>query len=300
MVYQTPSGPKRVLNDIDLHIRQGEFATIVGPSGCGKSTFFRLVLGAEQPTTGSILIDGVPDLGVNRHRGIVFQQYSIFPFLTVLENIMFGLELENMNLLQRSVAPLFYRKRLKEYRKHGLEYVDRIGFAKSDADKYPHELSGGMKQRVAIARALIMKPKVLLMDEPLSALDEQTRKSMQLFILEQWERTKMTILFVTHSTEEALFLGTRIIALSQYYQTDQIGATAAMQGAKIVIDKAVPKATSANDDQKYDQKFADLLKQVRRDALEPKNILNIRNFDLSHPDAYRTVDEKELNGGEKI
>ena len=280
------SGIKRVLNDIDLRVSAGEFVTVVGPTGCGKSTLFRLILGQEKPTRGKVLIDGNQVEKPDRDKGIVFQKYSLFPNRTVLENITFGLEFEGFNILSRPLGNIFYKNRLAEYRKVAMEYLGRIGLDVTDANKKPHQLSGGMRQRVAIARAMIMNPKVLLMDEPFGALDDATRRTMQSLIIEKWRENKQTILFVTHDLEEALFLGTRIIVLSQYYSTDSVST-----GSKIVLDKAIP--FSQSHDFKLSPEFATIEQQVRRDGLDPSNRKHVREFDLSHPDSFRTVSQEE-------
>ena len=290
---ETPGEMRTVLNDIDIQVRTGEFITVVGPTGCGKSTLFRLILGSEIPNAGKVFIAGNNLTGVDRNRGIVFQKYSLFPHLTVLENIVFGLELEQFNLFQQKIIPFFYRHARKAFRKQALEYLERTGLQKSDAHKYAHELSGGMRQRVAIAQALIMKPQVLLMDEPFGALDDATRELMQKFILEQWEQTKMTIFFVTHSLEEALFLGTRILVLSQYYATDKPNSNPGNQGSKIVLDKAVPKAVSSSTDLKYSPEISTLLQEIRSDGLDPDKKQHVSTFKLMHPDSYRTVTPEE-------
>jgi NitT/TauT family transport system ATP-binding protein len=182
-------GAKAVLDDIDLSVSSGELCTLVGPSGCGKSTLLRLILGQERPTRGEIRIEGKPVGFPNPERGIVYQKYSLFPHLTVLENVMLGKKL-SVGLLER-------RYRLDEFREEAKYYLGKIKLA-GHLDKYPHELSGGMQQRVALAQSLIMKPKLLLMDEPFGALDPGTREDMQIFLLNLWEEFKMTIFFVTH------------------------------------------------------------------------------------------------------
>lgn len=278
-------GVKTVLNDVNLKVRRGEFVTVVGPSGCGKSTLLRMVLGCEVPTGGTIKVNGVFQDGVNRHRGIVFQKYSVFPQMRVVDNIAFGLESERMNLFERLVLPLVYRVRLKECRTRALEYVEHMGLKMDDAWKYPFQLSGGMQQRVAIAQAMIMRPAVLLMDEPFSALDDPTREKMQLFSLEQWEKEHMTVFFVTHSLEEALFLGTRVIVLSQYYVTD----AGPGEGSKIVMDREVPEASSASTDLKYDPVLTALKQEIRETGLNQDCKRHVRDFDLSHPDSIRPV-----------
>ncbi|MFH0925571.1 MAG: ABC transporter ATP-binding protein [bacterium] len=279
---------KTVLNDIDFRARGGEFITVIGPTGCGKSTLLRLILGSEKPYSGKALINGVAVSSPNPCCGIVYQKYSLFPHLTVLENVIFGPELEKFCLLEKYYKPFLYRKKRKEFKEEALEYLKRVGLA-DDANKYPYQLSGGMRQRVAIVQALIMKPKILLMDEPFGALDDSTRQVMQLFILEQWEKMKMTIFFVTHDLEEALFLGTRIIALSQYYQTDCPDC----EGSKIVIDKAISGGHPKPTHFKYAKEFNNLLEEVRRDGLDPNHRQHISQFDLSHKDAFRTVSVDE-------
>ena len=276
------SGEKTVLNDVDLRVRKGELISVVGPSGCGKSTLLRLVLGSEKPSAGSVLIDGHPVGDPGRDRGIVFQKYSLFPHLTVRDNIVFGLDLEEFSIPGRLFRYAHYRKRKREYRERAQVYLDRMQLGDA-GDKFPHELSGGMRQRVAIAQAAIMEPEILLMDEPFGALDDSTRQEMQVFMLELWEKSDMTIFFVTHDLEEALFLGSRILVLSQYYTTDDGSA-----GAKIVVDKEVPGGHPKSNDFKYSPEFNDLLEQVRRDGLDPESKKKVEDFDLSHRDAWST------------
>jgi len=175
----------------------GEFITIVGPSGCGKSTLLNLVAGFLQPTEGEVLVRGKSGVGPGSDRGMIFQQYSSFPHLTVLQNVMFGLEingLENSRGARRSRAESV------------LEQVELL----EHRNKYPNQLSGGQQQRVAIARSLVMEPHILLMDEPFSALDEPTRLEMQELIVHLWDRIQPTILCVTHNVTEAVYLGERV------------------------------------------------------------------------------------------
>jgi NitT/TauT family transport system ATP-binding protein len=179
----------------------GEFVTIIGPSGCGKSTVLNLVAGFLKPTEGEVLVRGIPVPGPGRDRGMIFQQYSSFPHLTVLQNVMFGLEI---NKLEDSHAAR--RSRAESV----LEQVELTGHM----HKYPHQLSGGQQQRVAIARSLVMEPKILLMDEPFSALDEPTRLEMQELIVKLWHRIQPTILCVTHNVTEAVYLGERVLIFS--------------------------------------------------------------------------------------
>jgi NitT/TauT family transport system ATP-binding protein len=221
--------PKKVLSRIDLTIHPGEFIAVVGQTGCGKSTLLRLILGQEKPTEGEILIEGKVIDHPDRHRGYVPQKYSLFPDKTVLENIIFGLELEEFGLFNRWTPR--YRLRRKAFEAEAHEYLLAMGLHDTDAKKYPDQLSGGMQQRVAIAQALIMKPSILLMDEAFSALDPATRREMQQLIRQVWKNYKTTILFVTHNTAEAVFLATRVIGLAK---TDN------HSGSKVAIDAQVP------------------------------------------------------------
>ncbi len=188
-----------VLKDINMAIEQGEFICAVGASGSGKSTLLRQIAGLDAPTTGEVKIDGVRVCGPGPDRGMVFQHYTLYPWLNVQENTEFGLKLQGVP-----------KKKRREQASYYLNVVGLSSFARS----LPKELSGGMKQRVAIARALASEPKVLLMDEPFGALDIHTKESMHGFMLELWARTNVTIFMITHDVEEAVFLSNRIYALS--------------------------------------------------------------------------------------
>jgi NitT/TauT family transport system ATP-binding protein len=187
------------LLDINVEIRDGEFICILGPSGCGKTTLLRIIAGLESPTSGQVLIDGTAIERPNPKLGMIFQDYSLYPWRTVNENIAFGLELRGVGKVERD--------------KIGDEYLELAGLA-GFGNSYPYELSGGMRQRVAVVRALAVDPVVLLMDEPFGALDAQTRNRLQHDLLEIWDKTKKTILFVTHSVDEAVFLADRIMVLT--------------------------------------------------------------------------------------
>lgn len=187
------------IEDISLELQEGEFLVLVGPSGSGKSTLLDLLGGLSTPTAGEILLDGKPITGPGLDRGIVFQQYALLPWRTARANIEFGLEAKGLR-----------RKARRELSEHYLELVGLTGFG----DRYPHELSGGMKQRVAIARSLAFDPEVLLMDEPFAALDAQTRESLQDELLRIWRATGKTILFITHGIDEAVYLGQRVAVLT--------------------------------------------------------------------------------------
>jgi len=222
--------PRPVLEDIDLKIEEGEFVCVLGQTGCGKSTLLRMVLGSEQPQEGRIWIDDRVHTQPDRTRGYVPQKYSLFPDKTVLDNITFGPEVTEFSLLRR-LTPRFYRRR-RELRAEASGYLQRIGLSDADGRKYPEQLSGGMQQRVAIAQALMTGPRILLMDEAFSALDPGTRKGMQRLIRELWQSTGTTILFVTHNTQEALRLGTRVIVLAK---------EAPERGSRITLDLRVPE-----------------------------------------------------------
>jgi NitT/TauT family transport system ATP-binding protein len=191
--------PVQSLLDINLDVKDEEFICILGPSGCGKTTLLRIIAGLEHPTTGRVMIDGTVIDSPNRKLGMIFQDYSLYPWRTVNENIAFGLELQG-------VAP----ERQEEVVRNYLAMTGLSEFGGS----YPYELSGGMRQRVAVVRALAVDPAVILMDEPFGALDAQTRNKLQHELLEIWGKAKKTILFVTHSVDEAVYLADRIVVLT--------------------------------------------------------------------------------------
>lgn len=198
-VFQGRQGQVTALEGINLDVYNNEFITIVGPSGCGKSTLLNIIAGLTGATSGEVLVDGERVEGPGPDRGVVFQQYALFPWLTVQKNVEFGLKIQGKSPEEREAIALKYLKIV------GLE-----GFRNA----YPKELSGGMKQRVAIARAYAVNPSILLMDEPFGALDAQTRIQLQSELLRTWEEEKKTCFFVTHDVEEAVMLGTRVIVMS--------------------------------------------------------------------------------------
>jgi len=188
------------LAGINLSVADGEFLCILGPSGCGKTTLLRIIAGLESPTSGSIQIDGQAPEGPTPRMAMIFQEYSLYPWRTVLQNVAFGLEVQGKDRPDRLAT--------------ARKYLDLVGLTPFEKN-YPYELSGGMRQRVAVARALAIEPGVLLMDEPFGALDAQTRNLMQMEIQEIWGKTGKTILFVTHSVDEAVFLADRIVVLTE-------------------------------------------------------------------------------------
>jgi NitT/TauT family transport system ATP-binding protein len=198
--YLTTSGPVEALRDVSLAVGESEFCTLIGPSGCGKSTLLGMLGGLVMPDAGRLLIDGEPIKGPDPRRvATVFQDPGLFPWRTALENVELGLELQGVAAARR--------RRVAE------ELLGPLGLA-GFAGKYPRELSGGMKQRVAIGRALAIDAKILLMDEPFGALDEQTRLLMGEWLLDIWRRARKTVIFVTHSLHEALFLSTRVAVMT--------------------------------------------------------------------------------------
>ncbi|MBI4489629.1 MAG: ABC transporter ATP-binding protein [Deltaproteobacteria bacterium] len=188
------------IDHISLEVNEGELVTIIGPSGCGKSTLLMILAGLYDKTSGEVLLDGNPINGPGLDRGVVFQEFALFPWLNVHNNIRFGLKMKGVPVSEHDQTVKHYLRMVK------LEEFEKI---------FPHRLSGGMKQRVGIARALAYSPELLLMDEPFGALDAQTRTSLQQMLVEIWAETRKTILFVTHSVREAVFLSDRIVVLSR-------------------------------------------------------------------------------------
>ncbi|HEY9050225.1 MAG TPA: ABC transporter ATP-binding protein [Gammaproteobacteria bacterium] len=199
--FNTPQGKVTALKNINFETYKREFVCVIGPSGCGKSTLIRILAGLEEPTSGSVLLDGKEVHGPGPDRGMVFQGYTLFPWLTVKKNVMFGLEMAG------------HGKTVSE--EEAFQWIDLVGLSKF-ANSYPHQLSGGMKQRVAIARALANRPRILLMDEPFGALDAQTRAKMQNYLMEIWQNIDITILFITHDLDEAIYLADRILVLKAH------------------------------------------------------------------------------------
>jgi NitT/TauT family transport system ATP-binding protein len=196
--FGTNGGTHIVFDHVSLNIHRREFICVVGPSGCGKSTLARIVAGLDEAAGGEILLDGKAVIGPGPDRGMVFQGYTLFPWLTVKHNVMFGLKMQGES---ENAADSQAR-----------EWLDMVGLSRFE-NSYPHELSGGMKQRVAIARALANRPRILIMDEPFAALDAQTRCQMQAYLLQIWKKVNVTILFITHDLDEAAYLADRILVM---------------------------------------------------------------------------------------
>ena len=199
-IYDGRQGKMVALNGVDLDIYENEFICVVGPSGCGKSTLLNIIAGLLEPTSGAVYLDGKKVEGTGTERGVVFQQYALFPWLTVKKNVEFGLK------LKKDIT--------KEQRDQiAMKYIKMVGLEKF-VNSYPKELSGGMKQRVAIARAYAVNPSLLLMDEPFGALDAQTRTQLQTELLKTWEEEQKTCFFITHDVEEAILLATKVVVMS--------------------------------------------------------------------------------------
>ena len=198
-VFNGRSGEMVALNGINMDILDNEFVCVVGPSGCGKSTLLNIIAGLMEPTSGNVFVDGKKVQGTGVERGVVFQQYALFPWLTVKKNVEFGLRLKNLPE--------------DEIEEIAMKYIRMVDLEKF-TNAYPKELSGGMKQRVAIARAYAVNPEVLLMDEPFGALDAQTRTQLQSELLKTWQEERKTCFFITHDVEEAIILAQRVVIMS--------------------------------------------------------------------------------------
>jgi NitT/TauT family transport system ATP-binding protein len=259
-------GNKKVLNNINLEIKAGQIVSMVGPSGCGKSTLLRSILGTPLPFRGQIWADDIPVSGPSRNIGIVYQSYGLYDFLTARRNVSFGLKVDQTNIPQRLFRPFWWRKLEKQHFAQAEAMLTKVGL--EDAfDSYPSELSGGMKQRVAIAQALILRPSILLMDEPFGALDESTRESLQLMLLHLYQenieakkagkRPPHTILIVTHELNEALYVSDRVVGLSQYHIDGKNGST-------IVYDQPTPvfRPEDPKDFSRFQREKEDIRKVV--------------------------------------
>ncbi len=243
-IYRSDGQEVLAIDEIDLKIKNKEFATILGPSGCGKSTLLRIVAGLIQPTKGIVRLDGNVITRAGQDRGMVFQSYTLFPWLTVKENIQFGLEISGMPKAQQEQI--------------AQEFTEKVGL-KGFERTYPKGLSGGMKQRVAIARALANNPAILLLDEPFGALDAQTRALMQELLTQVWEELHKTILFVTHDVEEAIFLSDRVFVMTA-------------RPGKIKAEIEIPLGRPRSYEMKATEAFLNLKKQaltlIREEAIK--------------------------------
>jgi NitT/TauT family transport system ATP-binding protein len=235
--------PTRAVEPTRLSVAENDFITILGPSGCGKSTLLRIVAGLDRPSAGRVLLDGRAVAGPGADRGMVFQSYTLFPWLTVAENIAFG-------LTERGV-PAPRRREIVA------AYIDKVGLAGFE-NHYPKQLSGGMQQRTAIARALANDPQILLLDEPFGALDNQTRALMQELLLGIWERERKTVLFVTHDIEEAIFLASRVVVMT---------ARPGRIKAEVPIDLRHPRHYRMKTEPAFSALKARLTEEIRAEAV---------------------------------
>jgi NitT/TauT family transport system ATP-binding protein len=236
--------PTRALEPIDLSVGNNDFVTILGPSGCGKSTLLRIVAGLDRPSSGRVVLDGRAIEGPGADRGMVFQSYTLFPWLTVRDNIAFGLRERGVSNVERG--------------KVADGFVHRVGLTGFE-NHWPKQLSGGMQQRTAIARALANDPKILLLDEPFGALDNQTRALMQEMLLGIWERDQKTVLFVTHDIEEAIFLGSRVIVMS---------ARPGRIKAELAVDLPHPRSYRIKTTPEFVGLKERLVEEIRSEALK--------------------------------
>lgn len=243
-VYKTRNGETIALQNTDLTIKNNEFVCVVGPSGCGKTTLLNIIGGLEESTSGSVKLDGVEVKGPGKERGVVFQQYALFPWKTVIKNVEFGLKLRGLNKEER--------------RKKAEHYLDLVGL-KDFANAYPKELSGGMKQRVAIARAYAVEPEVLLMDEPFGALDAQTRAQLQEELLKTWQKEQKTCFFITHDVDEAVILAQRVVIMS---------ARPGRIKEIIDVDIPYPRDQSTKLDERFIEIKNEIWSKVYREYLE--------------------------------
>jgi NitT/TauT family transport system ATP-binding protein len=244
-------GSQRVLNDVNLQVIQGQFVALVGPSGCGKTTLFNAILGTVPPKDGKVVINGQEVLGPNRNVGVVYQRYGLYQFLTAEENVAFGLMLDQSQWWQRFLMPWWWCPLRRRHMKEARELLTKVKLAKA-MKSYPSELSGGMQQRVAIAQSLIMKPHILLLDEPFGALDEATRESLQKMLLHLYlenleakkrgEDPPWTVLFITHELNEAFYISDRVVGLSRNWYEEKAGGRLQGDslGATKVWDKCAP------------------------------------------------------------
>lgn len=237
------AAPTRALEPTNLTVAENDFITVLGPSGCGKSTLLRIVAGLDRPTAGDVLLDGRAVRGPGPDRGMVFQSYTLFPWLTVSENIAFGLTEKGVPAAQS--------------REIVAAYVEKVGL-RGFENHYPKQLSGGMQQRTAIARALANEPEILLLDEPFGALDNQTRALMQELLLGIWERERKTVLFVTHDIEEAIFLASRVVVMT---------ARPGRIKADIPIDLPHPRHYRMKTSPEFSELKARLTEEIRAEAV---------------------------------
>lgn len=298
-------GTHRVLFDVNFRIVRGEIVALVGPSGCGKSTLLRAIVGTHPPRKGRIIVDpGQPGRehavrAPGRDRGIVYQRYSLFPFLTAQENVAIGPMFDRTSLPERLFRYGRWRKLRRQQMEEAAEMLARLGLGEATR-LYPHQMSGGMCQRVAVAQALIMKPEILLLDEPFGALDEATREELQRLLLTLYLENRLarrkgeappyTILIVTHELNEAIYVGDRVLGISQYWNWREKGH-ADFPGATIVYDSIAP--VYAPDEERDFLSFRKQRDEIRKAVFDP-------SF-LQERDGFRKFwDQVHAGGGEGV
>ncbi|HNQ90440.1 MAG TPA: ATP-binding cassette domain-containing protein [Verrucomicrobiota bacterium] len=277
-------GAKPVLHDVTLRLHRGQFLSLVGPSGCGKSTLLRAIVGTHPPRQGAIRTfpmnrgsEGVAVLGPGRDRGIVYQQYSLFPFLTARQNVAIGLMLDETGIPFRFFRWPRWRRLRRQHLRQAEEML--VSVRLGDAlDLYPHEMSGGMRQRVALAQAMILRPEIILLDEPFGALDEATRQDLQEMLVDLYQKNRhaqesggmpsLTLIIVTHELNEAIYVGDRVVGLSQYWNWRADGHSAC-PGATVVYDKPAPVFDLRT--QREFERFAAQRNEIRHVVFEPSS-----------------------------
>jgi len=282
-------GDHKVLFEVNLKIARGEIVGLVGPSGCGKSTLLRAITGTHLPRRGQVRVypdnngqTGQVVKGPGRDRGIVYQRYSLFPFLTAQKNVAIGPMLDETKMYERALRPFWWKSLRKKHLEQSAELLERLGLGHA-IQRYPHELSGGMCQRVAIAQALIMKPQILLLDEPFGALDEATREDLQRMLLTLYDENRIaktngqdppyTIFIVTHELNEAIYVGDRVIGLSQYWDWRGEGIPSS-PGATVIYDKPAP--VYRPDEFKDAEVFAGMREEIRKVVFEEGHLQDRR------------------------
>jgi len=265
-------GPKNVLHNVSFRIAAGQIVALVGPSGCGKSTLLRAILGTHLPREGEIVANGRRVTRPSRDVGIVYQNYSLYEFLTARDNVAFGPMLDQTGLLGRCFQPFRWQRLRRRHREEAAQMLAKMNLSGAE-HQYPGQMSGGMRQRVSVAQSLIMQPQILLLDEPFGALDEAVREGMQTILLQLYQenaqaikqarRPPYTILIVTHELNEALYVSDRVLGLSQFHAGGAHGAT-------IVYDKAAP-VFHPNDPRDFAQ-LVDQREELRRVVFDPQSV----------------------------
>ena len=282
-------GKNRVLHNVNLQIAAGQIVAVVGPSGCGKSTLLRAILGTHPPKAGKIIANGHKITEPTRDVGIVYQNYSLYEFLTARENISLGLKLDQTSFPQRVFGFPSYLRLRREHQKQSEAFLKKVGLQEA-AELYPGQMSGGMRQRVALAQALILKPKIVLLDEPFGALDESMREELQVMLLRFYQENLLakkaglvpeyTILMVTHELNEAIYVSDRVIGMSRYHTEGALGSS-------IVYDR--PSPVFQPEDPRDFSKFIDQREELRRAVFDPQYIKDRNKYVTFWNDLAKTA-----------